>query len=112
MAKMRVVQVARAGAAFEFVEREIPQPGPGAVRIKVQACRVCHSDAVVKEGLWPGIQYPRVPRHEVAGVIDAVGAGVQPWKAGDRVGVGWHGECCGDCAACRRGTHLRARPPR
>lgn len=104
MAKMRAMQVAQARAAFELVEREIPQPGPGAVRIKVQACGVCHSDAAVKEGLWPGIQYPRVPGHEVAGVIDAVGAGVQGWKVADRVGVGWHGGYCGYCAACRRGN--------
>ena len=104
MAKMRVVQVPKAGGAFELVEREIPQPGPGTVRIKVQACGVCHSDVLAKEGLLPGTQYPRVPGHEVAGVIDAVGAGVAGWKTGDRVGVGWHGGNCGYCANCRRGN--------
>ena len=104
MAKMRVVQVPKAGGAFELEEREIPQPGPGTVRIKVQACGVCHSDVLAKEGLLPGTQYPRVPGHEVAGVIDAVGAGVAGWKAGDRVGVGWHGGNCGYCANCRRGN--------
>lgn len=104
MAKMRAVQVSRAGGPFELVEREIPQPGPGTVRIKVQACGVCHSDSMAKEGLMPGIQYPRVPGHEVAGVIDAVGAGVAGWRAGDRAGVGWHGGYCGYCAACRRGN--------
>ena len=104
MPKMRAVQVGRAGGAFEFVEREIPQAGPGTVRIKVQACGVCHSDSMIKEGYWPGIQYPRVPGHEVAGIIDAVGRGVPGWKAGDRAGVGWHGGSCGYCDACRRGN--------
>ena len=91
MAKMKAVQVPRAGADFEIVEREIPNPGPGQVRIRVQACGICHSDVVTKEGLFPGIAYPRVPGHEVAGVIDEVGAGVEAWKRGERVGVGWHG---------------------
>jgi D-arabinose 1-dehydrogenase-like Zn-dependent alcohol dehydrogenase len=104
MAKtMRVVQVPRAGGALELVERDIPEPKPGWVRIKVDACGVCHSDSLTKEGLWPGIQYPRVPGHEVIGVVDAVGEGVKPWKRGQRVGVGWHGGNCGYCDHCRRG---------
>ena len=100
---MRVAQIARAGGPFEIVEREIPQPDAGRVRIKVQACGICHSDSAVKEGLWPGLQYPRVPGHEVVGVVDAVGAGVTRWKPGQRVGVGWHGGHCGLCDACRNG---------
>ena len=104
MAKMRAVQIPKPGGPLEIIERDIPQPGPGAVRIKVQACGVCHSDSVVKDALFPGIQYPRVPGHEVAGVIDAVGTGVAGWKAGDRVGVGWHGGYCGYCSNCRRGN--------
>jgi D-arabinose 1-dehydrogenase-like Zn-dependent alcohol dehydrogenase len=103
MATMRAVQVARAGGPFEIVERPIPQPEPDWVRIKVQACGVCHSDSAVKEGLWPGLQFPRVPGHEVVGVVDAVGAGVSQWKPGQRVGVGWHGGHCGHCDACRSG---------
>lgn len=103
MAKMKVAQVPKPGADFEIVEREIPQPGPREVRIRVQACGVCHSDALVKEGLWPGIVYPRVPGHEVAGVIDEAGAGVTQWKKGQRVGVGWHGGQDGTCLPCRRG---------
>ena len=89
--KMRVVQVPRAGGPLELVERDIPEPERGWVRVKVEACGVCHSDSLVKEGLWPGIQYPRVPGHEVIGVVDGVGEGVKPWKTGQRVGVGWHG---------------------
>jgi len=100
---MRAAQIARPGGNFEIVEREIPQPEPGWVRIKVQACGICHSDSMVKEGHWPGLQYPRVPGHEVVGVVDAVGAGVTQWKNGQRVGVGWHGGHCGYCDACRRG---------
>jgi D-arabinose 1-dehydrogenase-like Zn-dependent alcohol dehydrogenase len=100
---MRVVQIPRPGGSFELVEREIPDPQPEWVRIKVEACGVCHSDSLVKEGLWPGIQYPRVPGHEVIGVVDAVGEGVKPWKNGQRVGVGWHGDNCGYCDHCRRG---------
>jgi D-arabinose 1-dehydrogenase-like Zn-dependent alcohol dehydrogenase len=100
---MRAVQVSRPGGPLEIVERDIPEPGPGWVRIKVQACGVCHSDSFTKEGLWPGIQYPRVPGHEVIGVIDAVGSGVPRWKAGQRVGVGWNGGYCGYCDNCRRG---------
>ncbi|MDB5356872.1 MAG: Alcohol dehydrogenase GroES-like protein [Phycisphaerales bacterium] len=101
---MRAVQVTRPGGPLELVERPIPEPGPGSVRIKIQACGICHSDSVTKEGLMPGIQYPRVPGHEVIGVIDAVGSNVPPrWTAGQRVGVGWHGWHCGYCDSCRRG---------
>ncbi len=103
MAKMKAVQVPKAGADFQIVEREIPQPGPGHVRIRVKTCGVCHSDVVTKDGLFPGITYPRVPGHEVAGVIDEAGAGVTQWKKGQRVGVGWHGGQDGTCLACRRG---------
>ncbi len=103
MAKMKVAQVPKAGGDFEIVEREIPQPGPGHVRIRVQACGVCHSDVLTKEGAWPGLTYPRVPGHEVAGVIDEVAAGVTRWKKGQRVGVGWHGGQDGTCLQCRRG---------
>jgi D-arabinose 1-dehydrogenase-like Zn-dependent alcohol dehydrogenase len=103
MAKMKAVQVPKAGADFEIVEREIPQPGAGQVRIRVEACGVCHSDAFTKEGGLPGIAYPRVPGHEVAGVNDDVGAGVTEWKKGQRVGVGWHGGQDGTCRPCRRG---------
>jgi len=100
---MRVTQIARPGGAFEIVERAIPEPAAGWVRIKVQACGICHSDSMVKEGHWPGLQYPRVPGHEVVGVIDALGAGVTQWQPGQRVGVGWHGGHCGQCDACRHG---------
>jgi D-arabinose 1-dehydrogenase-like Zn-dependent alcohol dehydrogenase len=103
MASMRVAQISGAKRPFELVERPIPQAAPGTLRIKVAACGICHSDSLVKEGLWPGIQYPRVPGHEVSGVIDAVGAGVTGWTPGQRVGVGWHGGYCGQCGACRRG---------
>src|SRR5881398_1654414 len=103
MAKMRVIQVPRAGGPLELVERDIPEPQPGWVRVKVEACGICHSDSLIKEGLWPGIQYPRVPGHEVIGVVDAVGEGVKPWKNGQRVGIGWHGGNCGYCDHCRRG---------
>jgi len=103
MATMRVVQVSRPNGPFEIVERQIPEPGAGSVRIKVQACGICHSDSFTKEGTYPGIQYPRVPGHEVAGVIDAVGGGVAGWKPGQRVGVGWNGGYCGHCDPCRRG---------
>src|SRR6476469_991115 len=111
VAPMKAAQISRPGGDFEIVDREIPQPGPGQVRIKVQACGVCHSDAFTKEGFWPGIQYPRVPGHEVAGVIDEVGAGVAGWKKGQRVGVGWHGVHDGTCRECRRGDfrHCRSR---
>lgn len=100
---MRVVQVAHPNAPFEIVEREIPEPGPGLVRIKVQACGVCHSDSLTKEGAFPLVQYPRVPGHEVVGVVDAVAPDVHRWAPGQRVGVGWHGGNCGYCDACRRG---------
>jgi D-arabinose 1-dehydrogenase-like Zn-dependent alcohol dehydrogenase len=103
MPKMRAVQVSRRGGPLEMVERDIPEAGPGFVRIKVQACGICHSDTYTKEGLFPGIQYPRVPGHEVVGVIDAVGPGVPRWKTGQRVGVGWNGGFCGYCDHCRRG---------
>src|SRR5258706_15119344 len=103
MPKMRAAQVTRPGGPFELVEREIPSPGSGLVRIKVQACGICHSDSLVKEGHWPGLQYPRVPGHEIVGTVDTVGAGVSQWKPGQRVGVGWHGGHCGHCDSCRRG---------
>jgi D-arabinose 1-dehydrogenase-like Zn-dependent alcohol dehydrogenase len=102
-AQMKVAQVSKPGADFEIVEREIPEPGAREVRIKVQACGVCHSDVLTKEGLWPGIQYPRVPGHEVAGIVDEVGAAVSEWSKGQRVGVGWHGGHDGTCRECRRG---------
>jgi D-arabinose 1-dehydrogenase-like Zn-dependent alcohol dehydrogenase len=102
-AQMKSAQVPKPGADFEIVEREIPKPDARQVRIKVQACGVCHSDVLTKEGLWPGIQYPRVPGHEVAGIIDEVGAGVSEWTKGQRVGVGWHGGHDGTCRECRRG---------
>jgi D-arabinose 1-dehydrogenase-like Zn-dependent alcohol dehydrogenase len=101
--RMKAAQVSKPKAAFELVEREIPQPGAGQVRIKVQACGVCHSDVLTKEGSWPGIEYPRVPGHEVAGVIDEVGIHVTAWKKGQRVGVGWHGGQDNTCTSCRRG---------
>jgi D-arabinose 1-dehydrogenase-like Zn-dependent alcohol dehydrogenase len=106
MAKMKVAQVPTAGADFAIVEREIPQPGPGEVRVRVLACGVCHSDVFTKDGAWPGIVFPRVPGHEVAGVIDHVGAGVTHWKKGQHVGVGWHGGQDGTCVACRRGDFV------
>src|SRR3989442_2882734 len=103
MATMRAVQVARPGGPFEMVERPIPEPGAGSVRIKVRACGICHSDALTKEGGWPGIQYPRVPGHEVAGAIDAVGPGVVGWEGGQPAGVGWHGGYYRRCGPRRRG---------
>jgi D-arabinose 1-dehydrogenase-like Zn-dependent alcohol dehydrogenase len=106
MATARAVQVSRPGGPFEMVEREISNPGPRQVRIKVQACGLCHSDSLTKEGHWPGITYPRVPGHEIAGVIDAVGSEVPRWKAGQRVGVGWLGSYCGHCEWCRRGSFV------
>ncbi len=109
IAPMKVAQVPKGGADFQIVEREIPTPGAGHVRIKVQACGVCHSDALTKEGAWPGIQYPRVPGHEVAGIIDEVGAGVSEWKKGQRAGVGWHGGRDGTCLECRRGDFRNCR---
>ena len=106
MATMRVVQVPAAKSAFEIVERNIPVPAAGQVRVKVQACGVCHSDSITKEGNWPGIHFPRVPGHEIAGVVDDIGPDVRGWKAGDRVGIGWHGGNCGYCDSCRRGDFL------
>ncbi|HVH89461.1 MAG TPA: alcohol dehydrogenase [Terriglobales bacterium] len=112
VAPMMVAQISRPGGDFEIVEREVPKPGERQVRIKVQACGVCHSDMFVKEGLWPGIQYPRVPGHEVAGVIDEVGAEVSAWKKGQRVGVGWHGGQDNTCVECRRGRFLYCHNPK
>jgi D-arabinose 1-dehydrogenase-like Zn-dependent alcohol dehydrogenase len=109
VATMKVAAVPKPGADFQIVEREIPHPGAGQVRIKVQACGVCHSDVLTKEGAWPGIQYPRVPGHEVAGIIDEVGAGVSEWKKGQRAGVGWHGGHDGTCRECRRGDFRNCR---
>src|SRR6266702_1298335 len=106
MAQMTAVQISRPGGPFEVVKRQVPAPGPKQVRIKVQACGICHSDMFVKEGHWPGLQYPRVTGHEVAGVSDEVGPGVAAWKKGQRVGVGWHGRHCGQCVPCRRGDFI------
>jgi D-arabinose 1-dehydrogenase-like Zn-dependent alcohol dehydrogenase len=106
---MKAAQISKAGEDFEIVERDIPEPGAGQVRIKVKACGICHSDVLVKDGLWPGIQYPRVPGHEVAGVVDEVGAGVSVWKKGQRVGVGWHGGHDNTCRECRRGDFRNCR---
>jgi D-arabinose 1-dehydrogenase-like Zn-dependent alcohol dehydrogenase len=103
---MRAVQVSGPGRPFEMVEREVPQPGPRQVRVRVQTCGLCHSDSLTKEGHWPGITYPRVPGHEIAGVIDAVGSEVPRWKAGQRVGIGWLGGYCGHCDSCRRGSFV------
>lgn len=103
IAPMKAVQVPRPGADFEIVEREIPNPGPGQVRIKVHACGICGSDELTKDGVWPGIQYPRVPGHEIVGVIDELGAGVTLWRLGQRVGVGWHGGHDNTCRSCQRG---------
>jgi D-arabinose 1-dehydrogenase-like Zn-dependent alcohol dehydrogenase len=108
-AAMKVAQVSKPGAEFQLVERDIPEPSAGQVRIKVQACGVCRSDVLTKEGSWPGIQYPRVPGHEVAGIIDELGAGVSPWKKGERVGVGWHGGHDNTCRECRRGDFRNCR---
>ena len=106
MPQMTAVQVTRPGAPFEVVKRSIPEPGPDQVRIQVQACGICHSDAFVKEGHWPGLEYPRVTGHEIAGVIDGIGPHVTAWRKGQYVGVGWHGGHCGLCVACRRGDFI------
>jgi D-arabinose 1-dehydrogenase-like Zn-dependent alcohol dehydrogenase len=106
---MKAVQISKPGGNFEVVDRPIPDPGRGQVRIKVEACGICHSDALVKEGHWPGIEYPRVPGHEIAGRIDAVGPDVTLWKPGQRVGVGWHGGHCFQCEPCRRGDFINCR---
>lgn len=103
---MKVVQVAKPNAPLELIERATPEPAAGQVRIKVQACGVCHSDMFTVTGGFPGIQFPRVPGHEVVGLIDAVGPGVPDWKLGMRVGVGWHGGHCGHCNSCRRGDFI------
>ena len=103
---MKAAQVTKAGGALELVQRPVPEPGAGQVRLAVEACGVCHSDAFVKEGHWPGLTFPRVPGHEVVGRIDALGAGVSAWRAGQRVGVGWHGGHCGTCEACRVGDFV------
>jgi D-arabinose 1-dehydrogenase-like Zn-dependent alcohol dehydrogenase len=109
VARMRIFPVPSPKGAFGLVERDVPEPGPGHVRVRVEACGVCHSDAVTKEGLFPEIQYPRAPGHEVAGVVDTIGAGVPEWKPGDRAGLGWHGGHCGHCDRCRRGDYLTCR---
>ena len=109
MSQMTAVQIRSPGGPFEVIKREIPAPGGNQVRIRVQACGICHSDLFVKEGYWPGLQYPRVTGHEVAGVVDEVGAGVTAWKKGQRVGVGWHGGHCGQCDPCRRGDFMGCR---
>jgi D-arabinose 1-dehydrogenase-like Zn-dependent alcohol dehydrogenase len=109
IAPMKAAQVPKPGADFQIVERDIPNPEAGQVRIKVQACGICHSDVLTKEGAWPGIQYPRVPGHEVVGILDELGAGVSEWKKGQRVGVGWHGGHDGTCLACRRGDFRNCR---
>jgi len=109
VAPMKVAQISKPETDFEIVERDIPEPDSGHVRIKVQACGVCHSDVLTKEGLWPGIQYPRVPGHEVVGTVDEVGAGVSAWEKGQRVGVGWHGGHDNTCRECRRGDFRNCR---
>ena len=101
--KMKAAQISKPAGDWELVERDIPEPGVGQVRVKVEACGICHSDVLVKDGLWPGIQYPRVPGHEIAGRVDAIGDHVVEWKKGQRVGVGWHGGHCFVCAQCKRG---------
>lgn len=106
VATMKVAQISKPGSAFEIIEREIPEPDAGQVRIRVQACGICHSDVLTKDGLIPGIQYPRIPGHEVAGVIDELGAGVSVWTKGQRVGVGWHGGHDNTCRECRRGDFI------
>lgn len=106
MRKMQAVQVAKAGGPLEIVERDVPEPSDGHVLIKVHACGICHSDMFTKEGQWPGLQLPRIPGHEISGVIDKMGAGVEGWKEGQRVGVGWHGGHCGHCERCRHGDFV------
>jgi alcohol dehydrogenase/propanol-preferring alcohol dehydrogenase len=106
MSTMRVAQVPAANKPLEIVERAIPEPGAGEVRIRVEACGICHSDVLTATGHWPGIVYPRAPGHEIAGVVDTMGAGTAGWSAGDRVGLGWHGGHCGHCESCRRGNFV------
>ena len=112
MAKMKAVQISKANGPFEVVERDIPEPGDGELRIKVEACGICHSDAFVKAGAFPGLVLPRIPGHEIAGRVDAVGANVGSWKKGDRAGVGWHGGHCFECNACRKGLWLNCEKAR
>ena len=109
MNKMRAVRVLKPNGPLELVEVDIPEPGAGEVRIKVEACGVCHSDSLTVLNAFPGIVYPRTPGHEVAGTIDVCGADVKEWKAGQRVGVGWHGGHCGHCQSCRRGDFITCR---
>src|SRR5262245_48680498 len=106
MPTMTAVQVSRASGELEVVQRPVPEPAANQVRIKVEACGVCHSDALVKEGDWRGLRFPRVPGHEIAGRIDKVGSGVTAWKPGQRVGVGWYGGHCGECERCRSGDFV------
>ncbi|MFC5428929.1 alcohol dehydrogenase [Paraburkholderia denitrificans] len=106
MRKMQVVQVAKPGGPLELVERDVPEPPEGHVLVKVQACGICHSDSLTKEGHWPGLQFPRVPGHEIAGVIEKLGTRVDEWQVGQRIGVGWHGGHCGHCEYCRRGDFV------
>ena len=103
---MKTVQISTPGSNFTVKEKPVPEPGPGFVRLKVGACGICHSDSFIKEGHWPGLAYPRVPGHEVAGVIDSVGPGVSAWSTGDRAGIGWHGSHCGNCEPCRSGDFI------
>ena len=106
MKKMKAVEVRQAKGTLQLVEREVPNPGSGQVLVKVQACGICHSDVFTKEGLWPGLEYPRIPGHEIAGIIAEMGSGVEGWKQGQRIGVGWHGGHCGRCEPCRRGDFV------
>src|SRR5260370_8934212 len=112
MSKMKAVQVSKPGGNFELVERNLPEPARNQVRIKVEACGICHSDSLVKEGLWPGLQYPRVPGHEIARRIDAVGENVTAWTKGQPVGVGWHGGQCFGCEQTRRGAFAMCVDPK
>ncbi len=109
MTRMKAAQIAEPGGTFELVEHSVPEPGPNQVRVRVEACGLCHSDAFVKEGTFPGIQYPRIPGHEVIGSIDSVGSAITSWKPGNRVGVGWHGGHCGECDRCRVGDFITCR---
>ncbi len=107
--QMKMAQISQPGAGFQIVEREVPEPVEGQVRIKVQACGICHSDVLTVDGSWPGIQYPRVPGHEIVGIVDELGLGVSEWKKGQRVGVGWHGGHDNTCRECRRGDFRNCR---
>ena len=112
MPSYRAVQVTAPKGSLELVERDLPEPGRGEARIRIQACGICHSDAFTVEGRFPGIEYPRVPGHEIAGVVDALGAESEPWRVGQRVGVGWYGGHCGHCDRCRRGDFVTCRQGR